>query len=170
MSRRTVRLAALTGAAAVALGLATPAVAAAVEHTATVHTVAATATPIAHAGRTLTVRMPTTHYAATASHTDAVVDLAAAGPTTVPAIDTGVTPANVTTANVSSGTIGAGLVGVIVIGVIVYFGIKSRKVTAGWGVTLVALGVLLSGTFIGPLVEQLTTSVVTAAATTLGNL
>lgn len=176
MSRHAVHLAALAGAAAVALGIATPTVAAAVEHTATVHSVASTATPITHAGRVVTVTMPTTHYAASASHSDAVTTLAAAGSSAIPAIDTGttnVTPAydqNVTPANVSGGTIGAGLVGIIVIGVIVYFGIKSRKITAGWGVTLVALGVLLSGTFIGPLVEQLTTSVVTAAATTLGNL
>jgi hypothetical protein len=173
MSRRPVRLAALAGAAAVALGIATPAVAAAVEHTATVHSAHSTATPINLDGRVVTVTMPTTHYAPTDAHSDAVVTLAAAvQPSVAPVVDANVTPAvnNVTPANVSGGTIGVGLVGLMIIGVVVFIGIKGRKVAAGWAITLVALGVLLDGTFVGPLIKQLTTSVVTAAASTLGNL
>jgi hypothetical protein len=169
MSRPAIRFAALAGAAAVAFGIATPAVAAAVEHTATVHSAASTATPIRVDGRVVTVVMPTTHYAATGAHSDAIVNVAYAGPSAIPA--TNVTPAtnNVTPANVSGGTIGVGIVGLMLIGVIVFIGIKGRKVAASWAITLVALGVLLDGTFVGPLIKQLTNSAVTAAANTLGN-
>lgn len=176
MSRTPVRFAVLAGAAAVALGVATPVVAAAMEHTTTVASAHRTATPIAHDGRTITVRMPTAHYAVAAAHHDAVKAAATAPPLqdtiTGQQPGNGITPAYDQTApaSVSGGTIGAGVVGILVIGVIVYFGAKHKKFSAAWGVTLVALGVLLSGTFIGPLIEQLTTSVVTAAASTLGNL
>jgi hypothetical protein len=57
----------------------------------------------------------------------------------------------------------------MLIGVIVFIGIKGRKVAASWAITLVALGVLLDGTFVGPLIKQLTNSAVTAAANTLTN-
>jgi apolipoprotein N-acyltransferase len=179
MSRQSIRIVrsvALSGAALAALGIATPAVAAAAEHTSTVQSVQAatdTTVRLADGTRTMTVRgLPTTHYAASADHSDAVITVAAVQPSVAPAIDANVTPAvdQVTPASVSGGTIGAGLVGLMLIGVVVFIGIKGRKVAPGWAITLVALGVLLDGTFVGPLIKQLTTSVVTAAASTLGNL
>jgi hypothetical protein len=178
MSRQSIRIVrsvALSGAALAALGIATPAVAAATERTATVASVQAADTTVhlADGTRTMTVQgLPTTHYVASADHSDAVITVAAVQPSVAPVVDANVTPAvnNVTPANVSGGTIGAGLVGLMIIGVVVFIGIKGRKVAASWAITLVALGVLLDGTFVGPLIKQLTTSVVTAAASTLGNL
>lgn len=172
MTRRPVRLAALAGAAAVALGIATPAVAAAVEHTATVHSVAATATPITHAGGTVTVVMPTTHYAATAAHSDAVVNLAAAGPSAVPAIDgtTNVTPANVQTVNSVSGTIAVGTVATLLLGFLVGFGVKTDRIKLSWAVMSAALGTFLGSTIFGTLSTQLGGTVVTSLSSILSSL
>lgn len=171
MSRHSVRLAALAGAAAVALGIATPAVAAAVEHTATVHSVAATATPISHAGRVVTVTMPTTHYAATAAHSDAVVNLAVAGPSTVPAnSSTNVVPANVQNVNASGGTIAAGTVATMLLAVIVGFGVKGGRVRIGWAVACAVLGVFLGGTIFGALSEQLGGTVVSSLNNILSSI
>jgi hypothetical protein len=131
-----------------------------------------TSVRLADGTRAMTVRgLPTTHYTATADHSAAVVTVAAVQPSVAPVVDTNVTPAvnNVTPANVSGGTIGVGIVGLMLIGVIVFIGIKGRKVAASWAITLVALGVLLDGTFVGPLIKQLTNSAVTAAANTLTN-
>jgi hypothetical protein len=156
MSRRTVRLAALAGAAAVALGIASPVAAAAMERTATVHSVASTATPIRHAGRTVTVAMPTTHYTATADHSNTVVDLAVAGPTTVPAIDTNVTPANVTPASAAStGTIGVGTVAMFGFGGALVFGLKRKELSKGWTFIAVGFGVSSSATMVGVLYGQI---------------
>lgn len=149
MSRPVVRLAALAGAAAVALGMATPAVAAAMEHTATVHSIASTATPVHLDGRVVTVAMPTVHYTATTAHTDAVVTLAGAIPTTVPADN--VTPAynTVTPASASNGAIGAGATATLLLAVVLFFGVRHNKVRVSWVVTSAVLGVLLAGTTFG---------------------
>jgi len=174
MSRRHVRLAALAGVAAVALGIATPAVAAAVEHTSTVHSAHATATPITHAGRTVTVTMPTTHYAASSAQSDAVVTLAAAVPSTIPAIDTGttttVTPAYQQNVNASGGTIAVGTVVTLLLLVVVGFAVKNQRIRLSWALTCAVLGVFLGSTIFGALSQQLGSTVVTSFSSILSSL
>lgn len=175
MSRRPLRLAALAGTAAVALGIATPAVAAAVEHTATIHSVASTATPISHAGRVVTVTMPTTHYAATAAHSDAVVNLAVAGPSTLPGINGqagNVVPAyqqNVSTAS-ATGTISIGAVMVIGFGGLLIFGLHKKEISKGWAFIAVGFGVFTGSTVVGSIYAQFGTSGVSAISDILSGM
>jgi hypothetical protein len=141
------------------------------ERTATVHSAAVTATPIRHAGRTVTVRMPTTHYTATDAHSDAVVDLAVAGPFAVPAVDSNVTPANVTPASAAStGTIAVGSVATLLLLVIVGFAVKNGRVKLSWAVLSAVLGVFLGGTIFGSLSEQLGGTVVTSLNSILSSI
>jgi hypothetical protein len=135
-------------------------------------------------GRTLTVTgFPTSQYRANAEHRTAVVQLAAGtggmsgnapgAPQQPNAQDAryvqtqtpGYDPNGVHT-QAGAGTLSATAVAALVMGVVLYFGIKNHKVTKGWAIACVGLGVLLSPTFVGPLVTQLTGS----GASTFGNL
>lgn len=176
MSRTTVRLAALAGAAAVALGVASPTVAAATERTATVHSTYSYGPSSAVVdGRTISVQMPASHYQATADHTTAVTVVAAAAPQPVgnytPRGTTGtVTPAYTTNVNLSGGgAISAGIVGTLVVAVIIYFGVKHHKVSIAWGIAFVILGIGLAQTGIGSALDGLKTTAVTAAASILNS-
>jgi hypothetical protein len=169
MSRPVVRLAALAGAAAVALGIATPTVAAADERTATVHSIHSTATPIDLAGRTVTVTMPTTHYAVTAAHSGAVVEVAAVGPTAIPA--TNVTPAytqNVTPASVSAGAISVGAAATVLFGGLLFIGIKKNEIKKGWAFVAVGFGVFTATTLVGSLYGTVVGTGVSTVSNILG--
>jgi hypothetical protein len=168
MSRPVVRLAALAGAAAVALGMATPAVAAAMEHTATVHSIASTATPVHLDGRVVTVAMPTVHYTATPAHTDAVVNLAGAIPTTVPADN--VTPAynQVTPASASTGAISVGAAATVLFGGLLFVGIKRNEIKKGWAFVAVGFGVFTAATLVGSLYGTVVGTTVTTVSNILG--
>ncbi|MER5820495.1 hypothetical protein [Streptomyces californicus] len=177
---RIVRALAVSGAAAAALmGTATAATADSTE--AAVATVEAAAHRAASApvslpdGRVLHVRgLDTVSYRADAAHHSAVVTLADGAPGQMPGNDvapqgvgsqigTGLQqqPQQVQT-QAGAGSISTVAVAALVLGVITFFGIKAGKLAKGWFVVSLALGVLLSGTLIGPLVSQLTGSGVTA--------
>lgn len=134
-------------------------------------------------GRVLHVRgLDSVTYRADADHRTTVVTLAAGPGTDTGTVgiestlnqprqqggfgsNVGVTPQQVTT-QAGAGTLSATAVAALVMGVVLYFGIKHGKVSRGWAIGCVVLGVLLSPTFVGPLVGQLTGS----GATTFGNL
>lgn len=186
---RTVRIAVLSGAAATAalgtIGLAAPAHAAPAPTVIRVVDAAPAADPGAIVrtadGRTATIMgFPTSQYRADAGHRTAVVQLAAGGggmdgntpgapaqpgPAYPQTQTPGYNPNGVQT-QAGAGTLSATAVAALAMGIVLWFGIKHGKVTKGWAIGCVVLGVLLSPTFVGPLVSQLSGS----GATTFGNL
>ncbi|MDX2733571.1 hypothetical protein [Streptomyces sp. PA03-2a] len=129
-------------------------------------------------GRTLHVRgLDSVSYRADDSHHTAVVTLAdgigtgmagnapAAGQGAVPEVNgvgtgVGYQPQQVQT-QAGAGGISTLAVAALALGIIVFFGLKSGRIAKGWFVVSLMLGVLLSGTVIGPMVSQLTGSSVT---------
>jgi hypothetical protein len=175
---RIVRTLAVSGAAAAALlGAASVAAADSTDTTVSITAAAdrAAGAPVSLPdGRTLHVRgLDSVSYRADAAHHSAVVTLAdgpAAGqgadlaPQGVGTqIGNGVyqQPQQVQT-QAGAGGISTVAVAALALGIVVFFGIKGGRVGKGWVVVSIALGVLLSGTLIGPLVSQLTGSGVTA--------
>ncbi|MBK3582584.1 hypothetical protein JHN49_02225 [Streptomyces sp. MBT57] len=176
---RIVRTLAVSGAAAAAL-MGTAATATADSPEAAVATVQAAADRAVSApvslpdGRVLHVRgLDAVSYRADASHHSAVVTLAdgpaAEGGDFVPQgvgsqIGTGLQqqPVQQVQTQAGAGSISTVAVAALVLSVIVFFGIKAGKIAKGWFVVSLVLGVLLSGTLIGPLVSNLTGSGVSA--------
>ncbi|MFJ7497847.1 hypothetical protein ACIQZB_43545 [Streptomyces sp. NPDC097727] len=122
-------------------------------------------------GRTLHVRgLDSVSYRADASHHTAVVTLADGlsngMPGNAPAaqgadqIGSGLTPQQVQT-QAGAGGISTIAVAALALGIICFFGLKSGRIAKGWFVVSLMMGVLLSGTLIGPMVSQLTGSGVT---------
>ena len=70
----------------------------------------------------------------------------------------------------AGGAIAAGSVAVLLLGTICFFLVKKGGLKAGHLALGVAMGVLLAGTFIGPLVQQITGSAVTSFGSILGGL
>jgi hypothetical protein len=169
MSRPVARFAALAGAAAVVLGIATPMAAAADQHTATVHSItrpAPATVRLTADSRTVTVLMPRAHYTATDAHHGVVVEAAAATPV-IGQTGTNVTPAydsNVQQANLTSGgtAIAATTVATLLLLVVIGFALKHRHVKVTWVVLSAALGVFLSGSVFGALSTQLGGTAVSA--------
>lgn len=190
---RIVRVVALSGAAAATvLGTATAATAATPEQaTATVQAAvdrAAGTRVNLPSGKTLHIRgLDSVAYRADAGHRTAVVQLAAAPGETQPGGTAGIdnslngpapqgsignqiqqpgyNPQQVQT-QASGAALGTGAVLALVLGIVLFFGIKNGKVSKGWAFTSMAMGIVLAGTFVGPLVTQLGGSGVSA----FGNL
>lgn len=158
---RIIRTLAVSGAAAAALmGAASTATADSPEAATAVIEEAATraaGAPVSLPdGRTLHVRgLDSVSYRADASHHTAVVTLADANQ-----IGSGVQPQQVQT-QAGAGGISTIAVAALALGIILFFGIKSGRLAKGWFVVSLMMGVLLSGTLIGPMVSQLTGSGVT---------
>lgn len=113
-------------------------------------------------GKKLHVRgLDSVAYRADASHRTAVVQLAADQPgSNMTTFDQpGFSPQQVQQPQVQTqaggGALGTGAVIALVLGVVLFFGLKANRVTKGWAFTCIAMGVVLSGTFIGPLIQQL---------------
>lgn len=177
---RIVRTLAVSGAAAAALmGAASVATADSPDTTTTIEAAAdrAAGAPVSLPdGRTLHVRgLDSVSYRADASHRTAVVTLAdgigtglsgnapaaqqqGAG-AEVNGVGTGVgyQPQQVQT-QAGAGGISTLAVAALALGIIAFFGIKSGRIAKGWFVVSLMLGVLLSGTVVGPMVSQLTGS------------
>ncbi|MCX4720015.1 hypothetical protein OG818_30290 [Streptomyces virginiae] len=159
-----IRTLAVSGAAAVALLAATPAASAGTpEQNAAVVQAAvdkAAGAPVTlPSGKTMSVRgLDSAAYRADAGHHQAVVTLAegtgVGAPIQGPATQLGGTTQVQTQAG-SGAALGAGAVLALILGVVLFFGIKGNKVSKGWAFTSMAMGVVLAGTFIGPLVTQL---------------
>ncbi|AVZ74011.1 hypothetical protein SLUN_19440 [Streptomyces lunaelactis] len=195
---RIVRTIALSGAAAAAvLGTAATATAATPQTTTTAIETAvdrAAGTPVAlPSGKTLHVRgLDSLAYRADSSHRTAVVQLAAGPAGTAPGgmagIDgslrqqpaqsgvgnglqqPGYNPQQIQTQAGGGAALGTGAVLALVLGIVLFFGIKGGKVSKGWAFTSMAMGVVVAGTFIGPLVTQLGGSGVTAFGNLFGGL
>jgi hypothetical protein len=179
MSRSSVRLAALAGAAAVALGVASPTVAAAQERSATVQSVYSyrPASAVVE-GRTVTVRMPASHYQATADHTAAVVQAATVNPQPVgnytpQGATGGVVPAytqNVTPASSSTGTISIGAAMTVIFGGLLIYGIKRNEIKKGWAFVAIGFGVFTGATIIGTIYGQIAGTGASTVTNILGSL
>ncbi|MFI6960976.1 hypothetical protein [Streptomyces sp. NPDC050255] len=167
---RIVRTLAVSGAAAAAL-LGTASVAAADSPDTTTATIEAAADRAAGApvslpdGRTLHVRgLDSVSYRADASHHTAVVTLAdGIGDTqltgnTPNGIGAGLNPQQQVQTQTGAAGISTVAVAALALGIVVFFGIKHGKLAKGWFAVSLILGVLLSGTVIGPMVSQLTGS------------
>ncbi|MFI6653836.1 hypothetical protein ACIBI8_40475 [Streptomyces sp. NPDC050529] len=166
---RIVRTLAVSGAAAAAL-LGTASVAAADSPDTTTASIEAAADRAAGApvslpdGRTLHVRgLDSVSYRADASHYTAVVTLAdgidnASVQSEVNGIGTGLNPQQQVQTQAGAAGISTVAVAALALGIVVFFGIKHGKLAKGWFAVSLILGVLLSGTVIGPMVSQLTGS------------
>ncbi|MDV9195529.1 hypothetical protein [Streptomyces sp. Wh19] len=171
---RIVRALAVSGAAAAAL-LGTASVAAADSPDTTTATIEAAADRAAGApvslpgGRTLHVRgLDSVSYRADASHHTAVVTLADGVSTAslqgttpqaeVNGIGTGLNPQQQVQTQAGAAGISTVAVAALALGIVVFFGIKHGKLAKSWFAVSLILGVLLSGTVIGPMVSQLTGS------------
>src|SRR4051812_22581752 len=192
---RIIRTLALSGAAAAAV-LTTTATASAASAEESVSVVQAAAdraagTPVTlPSGTVLHIRgLDAAAYRASADHRQAVVQFAAdttpgtgaVNPGGTSGIDTSLTPQgqqkpgigqNVgynpqqVTTQAGAGAIGGTAVSALVLGIIVWVLIKKSGLKVSYAITCVAFGVLLSPTFVGPLVGQLTGSGISA----FGNL
>lgn len=82
------------------------------------------------------------------------------------------TPTQLDTVQTQSGggAIAVGSVAILLLGTVAYFLVKRGGLKAAHLALGVAMGVLLAGTFIGPLVQQITGSAVTSFGTILGGL
>ena len=123
-------------------------------------------------GRTITVTgMPGTHYAASDAHHQ-VVAVVAATPAPIATAQTATyTPTNATQASsVSAGAMSAAAVATLVLGLLIGIAVKNNKVKLGWVFASSALGVLLAGTFVGPLVQQLAGAGATSWGSIFGSL
>ena len=192
---QTIRRIAVSGSAAVALLGGAAAIT-----TATADTASATETAVDRAtgapvtmpdGRTIHVRgLDTAAYRADAGHRTAVVRLAATNGTQPggtagiddslngPAPQGGVgqqiqqpgyNPQQVQT-QAGGGTVAVGIVAILVLGIVVFFRVKSRQMKAGDAVLVGLFGIALSGTFIGAMGSQITTSLVGSLGGVLGGL
>ncbi|MFD8851839.1 hypothetical protein [Streptomyces sp. NPDC059604] len=168
---RIIRTLAVSGAAAAALlGTASTAAADSPESAAAVVEAAAdraAGAPVTlPSGKVLHVRgLDSVSYRADASHRTAVAALGdelgsmpGNRPVAEPnGIGTGLTQPQVQN---QAGVGGISTVGVaaLAVGIILFFGVKHGKIEKGWLVLSLIMGVLLSGTVVGPMVSQLTGS------------
>ncbi|MGW1493852.1 hypothetical protein [Streptomyces sp. NPDC002402] len=130
-------------------------------------------------GKTLHVRgLDNAAYRADAGHRTAVVQLAAPADINNPAPQGGVgaqlqqpgyNPQQIQT-QASGAALGTGAVLALVFGLVLFFGIKHDKVSKGWAFLSMAMGIVLAGTFVGPLVNQLGASGVSAFGNLFGGL
>ncbi|MGW1845754.1 hypothetical protein [Streptomyces sp. NPDC001966] len=117
-------------------------------------------------GRTLHVRgLDSVSYRADASHHTAVTTLADGIGTNlqgnnseVNGIGTSLNPQQQVQTQASAGGISTVAVAALALGIIVFFGLKNGRLAKGWFAVSLILGVLLSGTVVGPMVSQLTGS------------
>jgi hypothetical protein len=197
---RTLRVAVLTGVAATAvlggLGVATTGAEAATPTVIQVVEAAPAPDPGAAVttadGRTVTVTgFPSTHYRAEAAHRQAVVQLAAQHTTTGGGGMTGNAPAggvqqqapqpgqapqyapNGQYQNASTaGNVGVGAVAFVaaILGWILVSAARAGRIKWGYFVGSIFLGVLLAGTFLGPLVSNLSNSSASAWSSFFGSL
>lgn len=154
----------------------------------------ATGTPVTMPdGRTLHIRgLDTAAYRADAGHYTATVTLASAKTDTTPGITNGLTPDNsgsgaqlenpYNTGQVPAGygqqiqtqaggaTIGVGIVAILILGIVVFIKVKHSGLKAGDAVLTTLFGIALSGTAIGAMSSDLTTSVVGSVGNMLGGL
>ncbi|WP_406401614.1 hypothetical protein OH805_21240 [Streptomyces sp. NBC_00879] len=193
---RIVRTIALSGAAAATvLGAATAATAATPEQATAVIEAAvdrAASTPATlPSGKTIHIRgLDNAVYRADAGHRTAVVQLAGttgSQPGGTAGIDEslngplpqggvgaqlqqpGYSPQQIQT-QASGAALGTGAVLALVLGLVLFFGVKNGRVSKGWAFTSMAMGVVLAGTFVGPLVTQLGGTGVTAFSNIFGGL
>lgn len=171
---RIIRTLALTGAAAAALlGTAgtvhadTPEEAAAVVEQAVDRAAGASVT--LPSGKTLHVRgLEAASYRADAAHHQAAVTLATDTGTGAP-LQNPVTSPQVQT-QASGGTVATGAVLALVLGIVLWFGVKGGKLRWSWAVLCISLGVVLSSTFLGPLVQTLGSTGLNAVGSIFGGL
>jgi len=113
-------------------------------------------------GRTLHVRgLDSVSYRADASHHTAVVTLADELKGNQPVenqIGTGLQPQQQVQTQAGVGGISTIAVAALVVGIVLFFGVKHGHLAKGWLVLSLIMGVLLSGTVVGPMVSQLTGS------------
>jgi hypothetical protein len=84
------------------------------------------------------------------------------------AVQTGVNDQVVTQA--SGGTVAVGIVAILVLGIVVFVRVKGKDVKAGDAVILTLFGIAISGTVIGAMGNQMTTSLVSSLGGVLGGL
>ncbi|NWF27998.1 hypothetical protein HW130_17285 [Streptomyces sp. PKU-EA00015] len=173
---RTIRTLALTGTAAAALlGTAGTVHADTPEKATTVVQAAvdrAAGAPVTlPSGKTVHIRgLDTAAYRADAGHRTTIVQLAAGGVGSPIQQQPGYNPQQVHTQAGDGAALGTGAVLALVLGIVLFFGIKGGKVSKGWAFTSMALGIVLAGTFVGPLVTQLGGTGVTAFGNIFGGL
>lgn len=68
------------------------------------------------------------------------------------------------------GTVAVGIVAILVLGIVVFFRVKNHQMKAGDAVLVGLFGIALSGTFIGAMGSQITTSLVGSLGGVLGGL
>jgi hypothetical protein len=121
-------------------------------------------------GKTLHVRgLDTAGYRADAAHHQAVVTLADGAPAYTDFQTSPATP-QVQTQAAGGAVVATGAVLALVLGLVLWFGIKGGKLRWSWAVLCIALGVVLSSTFIGPLVRQLGATGLSAVGSIFGGL